>query len=203
MDRRDAPTFGGTRYRWLPAALGALVVAGLVIGSVGRAATLLAPAPSPTAGHPVAGEPVGTVISTGDGVATQVPSPTASPTPSPSPSPSPTATPQPQPAAASGFRAAIAACRSLSGSRCNGRLESVRRGGSFWILVTFAGSRRGDTISARLIGPAERTLASFTVKGGDGYGWAQVSASGLPAGRYALVAYRDGQRAASTELRLR
>lgn len=138
------------------------------------------------------------------------PSPEASPPPEATPIPtmSPAATPQATPEAsatpvpqADGFTAEVLACRSISGSECNGQLGTLPAdAGAFTALVRFTDATAGDQMNAVLDGPSG-TIAGFPYSlqgGGDGYYYSQFQAGGLPAGAYTLTATRNGEPVAVT-----
>jgi len=120
----------------------------------------------------VVGQPGGEVITP------ETPAPEATPVPTLAPETTPTPTPEPTPqsVAADGFGAAVLACRSISGSSCDGQLGTLPPdAGSFTALVTFTDANAGD-----------------------GYYYSTFSAGGLPAGEYTLVATRNGSEVATT-----
>jgi hypothetical protein len=183
----------------VPAAIVLVLIAVVVFfprgGEEGASAT---PSPVPTI---VVGQPGGSVTE----ATTPEPEPTPVPTltPLPTASPSPTAAPTPPPAA-DGFGAEVLACRSISGSECNGRLGTLRpNAGSFTALVRFTDATAGDTMNAILTGPAGRIDGfPYTLQGsGDGYYYTTFTAGGLPAGDYTLTATRNGQEVAVTTFR--
>lgn len=141
---------------------------------------------------------------------------TPQPTPSPTPSPEPTAEPTPEPtpteteeptaeptpiAASDGFTAEVLACRSISGSSCNGQLGTLPAGASsFTALVRFTDANAGDVMNAILTGPAGTIAgAGYALQGsGDGYYYSVFQAGNLPAGDYTLTATRNGADVAAT-----
>ncbi len=131
------------------------------------------------------------------------PIPTLSPVPTPTPTPAPTPTPSPPPAA-DGFSAEVLACRSISGSSCNGQLGNLPpNGASFTALVRFTDANAGDQMNAVLNGPSG-TINGFPYTlggGGDGYYYSQFQAGGLPSGDYTLTATRNGEPVATTSFR--
>jgi hypothetical protein len=166
--------------------------------------------PSPTV---IAGQPGGEVISPEP---TDPPAPSAEPTAEPTETPEATETsepteepedtpaPTPPPARADGFTAEVLACRSISGSTCNGRLGTLPAGASsFTALVRFTDATAGDTMNAVLDGPSGRIDGfPYTLQGGgDGYYYSQFQAGGLPAGSYTLTALRNGETVATTTFR--
>lgn len=171
------------------------------------------PTPSPSV---IAGEPGGVVVvpqptpvATPDATSdpTTEPTPEATPeptpeaTPEPTPEPTPEATPQPPPPAEDGFTAEVLACRSISGSSCNGQLGTLPAGAStFTALVRFTDANAGDTMNAVLDGPAGRIGGfPYTLQGGgDGYYYSQFQAGNLPGGNYTLTALRNGDPVATT-----
>jgi hypothetical protein len=132
------------------------------------------------------------------------PIPTLSPVPTPTPTPSPTPTPPPPPPPAEGFTAELLACRSISGSSCNGQLGNLPpNAASFTALVRFTDANAGDQMNAVLNGPSG-TINGFPYTlqgGGDGYYYSQFQAGGLPAGDYTLTATRNGEPVATTSFR--
>lgn len=146
----------------------------------------------------VVGQPGGEVITP------ESPAPEVTPVPTLAPEPTPTQTPEPtlQPVAADGFGAEVLACRSISGSSCDGQLGTLPPdAGSFTALVTFTDANAGDTINAVLSGPSGIIPGgAYTLQGGgDGYYYSTFSAGGLPAGEYSLVATRNGSEVATTD----
>ena len=132
------------------------------------------------------------------------PSPTAEPTDTPEPTPEATREPTQPPAQGDGFTAEVLACRSISGSSCNGQLGTLPAGASsFTALVRFTDARAGDTMNAVLDGPSGRIGGfPYTLQGsGDGYYYSQFQAGGLPAGSYTLTALRNGEPVATTTFR--
>lgn len=131
------------------------------------------------------------------------PIPTLSPVPTPTPTPAPTPTPPPPPPA-DGFTAEVLACRSISGSSCNGQLGNLPpNAASFTALVRFTDANAGDQMNAVLNGPSG-TINGFPYTlqgGGDGYYYSQFQAGGLPAGEYTLTATRNGEPVATTSFR--
>ena len=199
MAHRSSLTAGGLPPAILIPALAALVALGVLIGILGDGGRQ---PPAPATASPssvVAGEPAGSAWP----AATAVPTP--SPTPLPSATPGATDKPDDGGASAGGFAADVVVCRSVSGSRCNGRFETLPRdASSFWLLIHFDNSRRGDVIGTRIEGPGGTIdTPDFAVKGGDGYAWAQVSAGHLKAGTYTLSVERNGEPAAETTFRVR
>jgi hypothetical protein len=182
------------QYRW-PLALALLLVAAFFLwtrASGDADAPATPPSPSPSI---VVGELGGEVLAT----ATPAPSDTATPTPilTPAPSPSPTRE-------ADGFDAEVLACRSISGSRCNDQLGTLRPNeATFTALVRFTDARAGDVLNAILSGPGGTVEggAHALGGGGDGHYYAQFQAGGLPAGDYTLTATRNGEEVATTTLR--
>ena len=125
-------------------------------------------------------------------------SPAATPSPTPDPTPGATATPVPQ---EDGFTAEVLACRSISGSECNGQLGTLPAdAGAFTALVRFTDANAGDEMNAILDGPSG-TIDGFAYNlqgSGDGYYYTQFQAGGLPAGDYTLTATRNGEPVAVT-----
>jgi hypothetical protein len=182
----------------IPAALILIIVAVFVFlprGTDGQpAAATASPDPSASSG-PIVGEPGGGLI----GAADETPIPTLTPLPSPDPTRTPRRTPRP--AANDGFQAQVLACRSTSGSSCNGQLGTLPAGaGTFTALVLFSNATAGDTINVVLSGPGGTTSGSpFTLGGGgDGYFYSTIPVGGLPGGEYTLVATRNGDEVAVT-----
>ena len=134
---------------------------------------------------------------------TPIPTLSAAPTPTPTPAPTPTPPPAPPPPA-DGFTAEVLACRSISGSSCNGQLGNLPpNAGSFTALVRFTDANGGDQMNAVLDGPSG-TIGGFPYTlqgGGDGYYYSQFQAGGLPAGDYTLTATRNGDPVATTTFR--
>jgi hypothetical protein len=98
----------------------------------------------------------------------------------------------------------VLACRSISGSSCNGQLGRLPAdAGSFTALVRFTDSNSGDQISTTLDGPSGRIdgFPATLQGGGEGYYYSEFQAGGLPAGEYTLTATRNGQVVAETSFR--
>lgn len=159
---------------------------------------------TPASAGPNAGQPVGAVTSvaptTAPATATPVQTPAATATPAPTATPRPTATP----VADNGFEAEVLACRSISGPTCNGELDAVpAAAGAFTALVRFTDANAGDAIAVVLAGPGGTVAGGpFTLQGGgDGYYYSTFSLSGLPSGRYTVVATRNGTEVAQTSFR--
>lgn len=160
----------------------------------------------------IAGEPGGVVVTpseapTPEATPIRTPVPTLSPVATPSPTPEPTEEPTPAPTdpppAADGFGAEILACRSISGSTCNGEFSTLPpSAASFVALVRFTDANAGDTMNAVLTGPAGTISGGpYTLQGGgDGYYYSQFQAN-LPAGDYVLTATRNGSEVAVTSFR--
>lgn len=179
----------------LPAAFLLIVVAAFIFWPRASAEPAVA---DPTAGPSViVGQPGGEVIA---GSPTQAPTPI--PTATPAATPAPTAAPPPPPPVDT-FTAEVLACRSISGSSCNGRIERLPPNArSFTALVRFSDAVVGDAMNAILSGPGG-TLAGtpYPLQGsGDGYFWAEFVVAGLPAGDYVLTATRNGVEVAVTGL---
>lgn len=159
----------------------------------------------------VVGEVGGEVVSpepTSTAAPTPIPTiePTASPAPTAEPTPEPTEEPTaaPPPPSDDGFTAEVLACRSISGSTCNGQLGTLPAGAStFTALVRFTDANAGDTMNAILDGPSGRVDGfPYTLQGGgDGYYYSQFQAGGLPGGTYTLTALRNGEPVATTTFR--
>ncbi|HEX7171945.1 MAG TPA: hypothetical protein VF365_04980 [Candidatus Limnocylindria bacterium] len=183
------------RYRW-PMAAALLVLAVVLLWPRSTGEAVLTPSPRPSI---LVGDVGGDVVS---------PSPSVAATPIPTVSPNATPTPT-QPTATSvtandGFEAEVLACRSISGSRCNEPLGTLRpNAGSFTALVRFTEANAGDVINALLDGPSGR-IDGFPYAlqgGGDGYYYSEFQAGGLPAGDYTLTATRNGEVVATTSFR--
>ncbi len=105
-----------------------------------------------------------------------------------------------------GFEAEVLACRSISGSSCNGELGTLPSGaGTFTALVRFSDANAGDAIAVTMSGPGG-TIAGgpYTLPGGgDGYYYSTFSTGGLPTGEYTLIATRNGSEVAETSFRRR
>ena len=191
------PTFEQLR---IPAALILIIAAVFIFLPRGDddATTTAAGTPDSTA---TAGQPGGAVT------VTPPPTPVATATFAPAlgPSATPEATPEPTEAAAAGdFRAEVLACRSISGSSCNGQLGSLPAGaGNLTALVRFTDANAGDAIAVTMSGPGG-TIAGgpYTLQGGgDGYYYSTFSIAGLPNGQYTLIATRNGSEVAETSFR--
>ena len=187
--------------RW-PVAIGLLLLAAFFLfpRGDGDAAADATPSPSVILGEVGGGittpNPEPTAPPDATPIPTLTPAPTAEPTPDPTPAP--TATPAPQ---ADGFSAEVLACRSISGSQCNGQLGTLPAdAGAFTALVRFTDANAGDEMNAILDGPSG-TINGFAYNlqgGGDGYYYTQFEAGGLPAGQYTLTATRNGEPVAFT-----
>lgn len=187
--------------RW-PVAIGLLLIAAFILFPRGEDDA--AADASPTASVILGG--VGGEVLTPSPEATASPEPTpvptasavATPQPTPEPTPETTATPVPQ---ADGFTAEVLACRSISGSDCNGQLGTLPAGaGAFTALVRFTDANAGDEMNAILDGPSG-TIDGFAYNlqgSGDGYYYTQFQAGALPAGDYTLTATRNGEPVAVT-----
>ena len=164
------------------ASVGATPTSSVVLGEVGGGILT----PSPEASPPPEATPIPTL------------SPAATPEPTPDPSAERTVTPVPQ---EDGFTAEVLACRSISGSECNGQLGTLPAdAGAFTALVRFTDANAGDEMNAILDGPSG-TINGFPYSlegGGDGYYYTQFQAGGLPAGEYTLTATRNGEPVAVT-----
>ncbi len=197
-DAMSGPTFEQLR---IPAALILIILVAFIFLPRGgdddpTAATESAAARS----SPTAGQPGGAVTAT--------PPATPIPTLTPLPTVAPTATPAPTPApvANSSFRAVVLACRSISGSSCEGELGTLpARAGSFTALVRFNDANAGDAIAVTLTGPGGTVAGGpFTLQGGgDGYYYSNFNVGGLPSGDYTLIATRNGSEVAQTSFRRR
>lgn len=183
--------------RW-PVAIGLLLIAAFVVWPRGTDDPSADASPMPSV---VLGE-VGGGILTPSPEASRTPQTTPIPTPSraatPEPTPEATVTPLPQ---QDGFTAEVFACRSISGSTCNGQLGTLPSdAASFTALVRFTDANAGDAMNAILDGPSG-TIAGFPYNlqgGGDGYYYSQFQAGALPAGQYTLTATRNGEPVAVT-----
>jgi hypothetical protein len=147
---------------------------------------------------PTAGQPGGAVTATPAG--TPIPSATPASTPARTATPEPTATP----VADTGFEAEVLACRSISGSSCNGELETVPADVAILTaLVRFSDASAGDAIAVVLDGPAGTVAGGpYTLGGGgDGYYYSTFNLGGLPGGEYQLIATRNGSEVAETTFR--
>jgi hypothetical protein len=136
----------------------------------------------------------------------ETPPATPIPTLTPAATPERTASPRPTPAPVAGgdFAAEVLACRSISGSACNGQLGTLPAGAStFTALVRFTGAVAGDTISVILDGPGGSTAGSPYALGGsgDGYYYSTFSVGGMPNGQYTVSATRNGTQVATTTFR--
>jgi hypothetical protein len=181
------PTFEQLR---IPAALILIILAAFVF--LPRLAGTPASATATPSATIVVGQPGGEVTSL---VATPSPSPTATPQ----------TTPQPlQPVGPDRFTAEVLACRSISGSDCNGQLGTLRGdASSFTALVRFTDANAGDAIGVVLNGPSG-TIAGgpYTLQGGgDGYYYSIFNVGALPRGAYTLTATRNGTEVATTSFR--
>jgi hypothetical protein len=190
------PTFEQLR---IPAALILIIVvlfAYLPRGGADDPAS--ADAVSGPSSSPTAGQPGGAVTATPPG--TPIPSATPAPTPAPTATPEPTATLM----ADTGFEAEVLACRSISGSNCNGELATVPADVAILTaLVRFSDASAGDAIAVVLDGPTG-TIAGgpYTLGGGgDGYYYSTFNLGGLPGGEYQLIATRNGSEVAETTFR--
>jgi hypothetical protein len=184
------------RFRW-PAAAALLAIAVVLLWP--RGVDDLAADASPSASV-VVGEIGGDVMSPSaspEPSVARTPIPTL--TPNATPTSQPTATPEPVTA---DFQ--VLACRSISGSSCNGELGNLPAdAGSFTALVRFTDSNSGDQISTTLDGPSG-TVEGFSATlqgGGEGYYYSEFQAGGLPAGEYTLIATRNGDVVAETSFR--
>jgi hypothetical protein len=196
----SAPTFEQLR---IPAALILIIVAFFIFvpgGDRDPEPTAAGPAQGSTA---TVGPPGGAVIETPP--PTPIPTATVAPSPKPTPRPSrtPRPTPEPTQAAVAGgeFRAEVLACRSISGSSCNGEVARLPgAAGSMTALVRFTDANAGDAIAVTLSGPGGTIAgAPYTLQGaGNGYYYSTFSVGSLPNGRYTLVATRNGSEVART-----
>ena len=178
--------------RW-PLAIGLLLIAAFILVPRGGddASADASPTPSVILGEVGGGLLTPSPAATPSAVATPIP--TLSPVATPQPTPGATATPVPQ---ADGFTAEVLACRSISGSECDGQLGTLPAdAGAFTALVRFTDANAGDQMNAVLDGPSG-TIAGFPYSlqgGGDGYYYSQFQAGDLPAGDYTLTATRNGE----------
>jgi len=183
--------------RW-PLAIGLLLIAAFILVPRGGddASADASPTPSVILGEVGGGLLTPSPAATPSAVATPIP--TLSPVATPQPTPGATATPVPQ---ADGFTAEVLACRSISGSECDGQLGTLPAdAGAFTALVRFTDANAGDQMNAVLDGPSG-TIAGFPYSlqgGGDGYYYSQFQAGDLPAGDYTLTATRNGEPVAVT-----
>jgi len=183
--------------RW-PLAIGLLLIAAFILVPRGGddASADASPTPSVILGEVGGGLLTPSPAATPSAVATPIP--TLSPVATPQPTPGATATPVPQ---ADGFTAEVLACRSISGSECDGQLGTLpAEAGAFTALVRFTDANAGDQMNAVLDGPSG-TIAGFPYSlqgGGDGYYYSQFQAGDLPAGDYTLTATRNGEPVAVT-----
>ena len=181
------------RFRW-PAAAALLAIAVVLLWPRGIDEVGADASPSPSV---VVGEIGGDVMSPSaspDASVASTPIPTI--TPNATPTSAPTATPAPVTA---DFE--VLACRSISGSSCNGQLGNLPAGaGSFTALVRFTDSNAGDQIGTTLDGPSGRIdgFPATLQGGGEGYYYSEFQAGGLPAGEYTLTAIRNGEVVART-----
>jgi hypothetical protein len=148
----------------------------------------------------IAGEPEGAVVS----APTATPTPTLIPTATPAGTAVPTPATPPPPPAVDAFSAEVLACRSISGSSCNGQVDTLPPGdGAFTALVRFTGASAGDLLAATVSGPGGTIAGSpYALQGGGaGYFWAEFRVGGLPSGDYVLSATRNGVEVAATGIR--
>lgn len=193
-----------TTFEWIrwPVAIVLLLIAAVVLFPRGDddASADATPTPSVILGEVGGGLLTPSPEATTAPEATPIPTLSPAPTPEPTPTPTPeaTATPVPQ---ADGFTAEVLACRSITGSTCNGQLGTLPAGAAtFTALVRFTDASAGDAMNAILDGPSG-TIAGFPYNlqgGGDGYYYSQFQAGGLPAGDYTLTATRNGEPVAVT-----
>jgi hypothetical protein len=179
----------------LPAALILVIVAAFVFAPRDPRPTTTTATVEAGTSAPVAGQPGGAVTSA------ETPAPaTPVPTVAPTATPEPTAAPEPDDA----FSAEILACRSISGSSCNGEVDTLPGwAASLTALVRFTDATSGDVISVTLAGDGG-TIAGgpYTLGGsGDGYYYSTFNVGGLPGGEYRLVAMRNGDEVATTTFR--
>ena len=182
----------------LPAALVLILVAGFVLWPRGAdAPTALVPSASPPV---IVGEPEGEVAP----VPSATPTPTLIPAATAAGTPVPTPAPTSPPVAADAFTAEVLACRSISGSNCNGQVDVLPAGATaFTALVRFTGANAGDLLNAIVSGPGGTIAGSpYALQGGGtGYFWAEFRVGGIPSGDYVLTATRNGVEVAATSLR--
>ncbi|MGH2445224.1 MAG: hypothetical protein ACRDGD_04215, partial [Candidatus Limnocylindria bacterium] len=171
--------------------------AGFILWPRGDPEPAASSSPGPSAGV-IVGEPGGEVQSA-------APSTPVTPIPTVAALASPTQSATPMPVtAADGFTARVLACRSISGSSCNGELGNLPpSAGSFTALVLFTDAVAGDTMNAILSGPSGTIPgAAYSLRGGgDGYYYSTFTAGGLPAGDYTITATRNGDEVAVTTFR--
>lgn len=186
--------------RW-PVAIGLLLVAAFILFPRGGDDASADATPTPSV---IIGEVGGEILSPSPGATAPpepAPIPTMTPAATPEPTPEATVTPAPQ---ADGFTAEVLACRSISGSECDGRLGTLPAdAGAFTALVRFTDANAGDEMNAILDGPSG-TIPGFAYNlqgGGDGHYYTQFQAGGLPAGEYTLTATRNGEPVAVTSFR--
>jgi hypothetical protein len=191
----------------IPAAIVLLLVVGVILVPRGDGsddmATEVSPSPSVIVGE-VGGEVLASAAADPTPEPSVSPSPTVAPTaaPTPPPTPAPTAAPPPP---SGDFTARVFACRSISGSSCNGELGRLPAGSStFTALVTFTDAVAGDTINVVLTGPAGTIPGgAYTLQGGgDGYYYSTFQSGSLARGAYTLTATRNGAEVASTTFRI-
>ena len=184
--------------------LGLLLIASFLL--LRRAET--GPAELPSSPDVVVGAPGGGLLTPVPSTASTTAVPTASATPQVTPSPiatpppTPPSTPQPTPVPQ--FAADVLACESISESECNGEIRRLRdRDETFVALVLFSNAQSGDVMNAILEGPSDtREGGAYTLPGsGRGYYYSTFFVGDLPRGDYVLIALRNGEEIARTELR--
>ncbi|MGH2416823.1 MAG: hypothetical protein ACRDFY_00680 [Candidatus Limnocylindria bacterium] len=181
----------------LPAALVLILIAGFILWPRDAAVPVAAVPPPPPV---IVGEPEGEVVP----AASPTPEPTLIPTATAAGTPSPTPAPTPAPPAADGFSAEVLACRSISGSSCNGQVDELPPSvGAFTAVVRFTDATAGDLLNAIVSGPGGTiTGTPYALQGsGNGYFWAEFRVGGLPSGDYVLTATRNGVEVAATSFR--
>ena len=182
----------------IPAALILIIVVAFTFLPRAGADEPTATGAAPSAGtSATAGQPGGALVATP--LPTPIPTATVAPTATPKPSPEPAAA-----RVAGGFEAEVLACRSISGSSCNGELGTLPTGaGAFTALVRFTDAAAGDAIGVVLAGPGGTIVGGpYTLQGsGDGYYYSQFSVAGLPTGEYILTVTRNGAEVAQTSFR--
>lgn len=184
----------------VPAALVLIAIAAFVLwprGGAEQASAEQTPVPSV-----IVGEAGGAVFPSPTPSPPPTPIPTATPAATPAPTPAPTeAPPPPPPPPADAFTAQVLACRSISGSTCNGQLGNLPPNvNTFTALVLFTDANAGDTLAASVAGPGGTLTGSpYALQGsGDGYFWAEFRPGQMPSGDYVVIATRNGQQVATT-----
>lgn len=182
----------------LPAALVLILIAGFVLWP--RGASVPAAAGASPSAPVIVGEPEGEVAP----APSATPTPTLIPTATAAGTPVATPAPTPPPPPADAFSAEVLACRSISGSSCNGQVDTLPPGtAAFTALVRFTGAHAGDQLNAIVSGPGGTIAGSpYALQGGGtGHFWAEFRVGGLPSGDYVLTATRNGVEVAATSFR--